>query len=88
MRSTEWAFANLIGLSTTLGFHLHNILRTTEERLAQLMAELLTVVRGIASFAQILGLVIKSTEVIVSFCSAVYNAPIELRRIKEKLLNL
>ncbi|KAJ5683077.1 hypothetical protein N7462_006242 [Penicillium macrosclerotiorum] len=52
------------------------------------MAELLTVVGGIASFGQILGLVFRTTEVIVSFCSAFNDAPTELRRIKEKLLSL
>ncbi|KAJ6036180.1 hypothetical protein N7540_000459 [Penicillium herquei] len=52
------------------------------------MAELLTVVGGIASFAQIIGIVFQTSEVVVSFCSAVKDAPAELCRVKEKLLSL
>ncbi|KAJ5740811.1 ankyrin [Penicillium malachiteum] len=52
------------------------------------MAELLTVVGGIASFAQILGIVFQATETVASFCSAIKDAPDELCRVREKLLSL
>lgn len=50
------------------------------------MTDPLTVVGGIASFAQVLGCVIKTTQVIFNICHAVQDAPDELRRINETLL--
>lgn len=54
------------------------------------MADPLTIVGGIASFAQLLSLVVKTTEVVFTFCHSVRDAPKELKRIHEKLtcLNL
>jgi hypothetical protein len=69
-------------------FYLHLAFLAIRIKLLQSMAEILTVVGGVASFAQALGLVFKTTGVIISFCSAVNDAPIELRRLKEKLLSL
>ncbi|KAJ5273617.1 hypothetical protein N7478_008742 [Penicillium angulare] len=52
------------------------------------MAEPLTIVGGIASFAQIIGLLIKPTEVAAKFCQTVHDAPAEIKRINEKLICL
>ncbi|OQE25335.1 hypothetical protein PENSTE_c006G09536 [Penicillium steckii] len=52
------------------------------------MADPLTIVGGIASFAQVLGGVVKTTQAIYNVCHAVQDAPDELRRINETLLAL
>ncbi|KAJ6101900.1 hypothetical protein N7486_004327 [Penicillium sp. IBT 16267x] len=50
------------------------------------MADPLSIVGSVASFSQLLGLVLKTTEGIVTICHAVKDAPDEVRRINDKLL--
>ena len=49
------------------------------------MAEVLVVVAGTASFAQLLGQIIQTSEAVHHIYTAVKDAPAKIRRIKDKL---
>jgi hypothetical protein len=49
------------------------------------MAELLAIVGGIASFAQLLGYVIQTSEAVAKFCDDFQDAPSRVHRTKEEL---
>lgn len=49
------------------------------------MADPLTIIGGIASFAQLMGMTIKSCEVLAKFCLDFHDTPAELHRVRDKL---
>ena len=49
------------------------------------MAELFVVIGGIASVAQLLGYILRTSRAVNRFCDEVQDAPFKLRRIEEKL---